>query len=41
MDSLMLILLMLTRPNGLFGTREIMDFFPDWLRKTKGREPAV
>jgi branched-chain amino acid transport system permease protein len=25
--SLLLIVLMLTRPNGLFGTREITDFF--------------
>jgi branched-chain amino acid transport system permease protein len=26
--SLLLIVLMLTRPKGLFGTREIRDFFP-------------
>jgi len=26
--SLVLIVLMLTRPNGLFGTREILDYFP-------------
>jgi hypothetical protein len=29
----MLIVLMLTRPNGLFGTREYTDFLPAWLRK--------
>ena len=35
--SLMLIVLMLTRPNGLFGTRELTDFFPKWLsRKARG-----
>lgn len=31
--SLALILLMLTRPNGLFGTKEFFDFLPDRLRK--------
>lgn len=31
--SLMLIVLMLTRPNGLFGTRELTDFLPARLRK--------
>lgn len=31
--SLLLIVLMLTRPNGLFGTREYTDFLPSWLRK--------
>ncbi|MBC7690180.1 MAG: branched-chain amino acid ABC transporter permease [Methylotenera sp.] len=31
--SLMLIILMLTKPNGLFGTREISDFLPEGLRK--------
>jgi len=31
--SLMLILLMLTRPNGLFGTREFTHYLPAWLRK--------
>jgi branched-chain amino acid transport system permease protein len=36
--SLMLILLMLTRPNGLFGTREITDFLPSRLRKPKRKE---
>ncbi len=30
--SLMLIILMLTRPNGLFGTRELSEFLPAWLR---------
>jgi len=28
--SVMLIVLMLTRPNGLFGTREIFDVLPGW-----------
>jgi branched-chain amino acid transport system permease protein len=38
--SLMLILLMLTRPNGLFGTREYVDFLPDWMKKKiRGEEP--
>jgi branched-chain amino acid transport system permease protein len=37
--SLMLILLMLTRPNGLLGTREFTDFLPKWfVRKSKGGE---
>jgi branched-chain amino acid transport system permease protein len=31
--SLLLIILMLTRPNGLFGMREFMDFLPQRLRK--------
>jgi len=31
--SLMLIILMLTRPNGLLGTRELMDFIPEKLRR--------
>ncbi|MCM2278296.1 MAG: branched-chain amino acid ABC transporter permease [Oligoflexia bacterium] len=31
--SLMLILLMLTRPRGLFGTRELVDFLPRALRE--------
>ena len=31
--SLLLIVLMLTKPNGLFGTREFTDFLPPWLRK--------
>ena len=31
--SLMLIVLMLTRPNGLFGTKELKDFFKN---KKKG-----
>ena len=33
--SLMLILLMLTRPNGLLGTRELIDFIPNGSRKKK------
>jgi len=40
--SLMLIILMLTRPNGLLGTREYTDFLPKWLsRKGRAREPSV
>ncbi|MEK6704640.1 MAG: branched-chain amino acid ABC transporter permease [Bdellovibrionota bacterium] len=31
--SLLLIILMLTRPNGLFGTREFTDFLPKKLRQ--------
>jgi branched-chain amino acid transport system permease protein len=31
--ALMLVVLMLTRPNGLFGTREYTDFLPKKLRK--------
>lgn len=31
--SLFLIVLMLTRPNGLFGFKEFIDFLPDRLRK--------
>jgi branched-chain amino acid transport system permease protein len=31
--ALLLIVLMLTRPNGLFGTREFMSFLPAGLRK--------
>jgi branched-chain amino acid transport system permease protein len=39
--SLVLIILMLTRPNGLFGSREIIDFFPASLRrKLAGRAEA-
>lgn len=33
--SLMLIILMLTKPNGLFGTREFTDFVPAWLGKKR------
>jgi branched-chain amino acid transport system permease protein len=39
--SLCLIILMLTRPNGLFGTREYTDFVPGWMRRRiLGREDA-
>jgi branched-chain amino acid transport system permease protein len=38
--SLMLILLMLTRPNGLLGTREYVDFLPEWMRKKLRGEGA-
>jgi branched-chain amino acid transport system permease protein len=31
--SLLLIALMLTRPYGIFGTREFTDFLPRWLRR--------
>ncbi len=38
--SLLLIVLMLTRPNGLFGSKEYLDFLPRWLsRKIKGQDP--
>jgi branched-chain amino acid transport system permease protein len=37
--SLVLIILMLTRPNGLFGTREYTDFLPiSWRKKILGKE---
>ncbi len=37
--SLMLIILMLTKPNGLFGTRELCDFLPKkWRNKLLGKE---
>jgi branched-chain amino acid transport system permease protein len=40
--ALMLIVLMLTRPNGLFGTREFLDFLPARLRKKfTGKEVSV
>ncbi len=43
--SLMLIGLMLTRPNGLFGTRELTDFLPrglrDRFRRRSGSEPKT
>jgi branched-chain amino acid transport system permease protein len=38
--SLMLILLMLTRPNGLLGTRELTDYLPKWLSR-KSREKTI
>jgi branched-chain amino acid transport system permease protein len=34
--SLILIVLMLTRPNGLFGTKEFFHFLPKWLRQKWG-----
>jgi len=39
--SLLLIVLMLTRPEGLFGTREAWDLLPRWLggRRADGRAP--
>ncbi len=37
--SLLLIVLMLTKPNGLFGTKEFTAFLPAWLRrKLTGKE---
>jgi branched-chain amino acid transport system permease protein len=40
--SLVLIILMLTRPNGLFGTRELHDFLPEkWRLKLLGKEPRT
>jgi branched-chain amino acid transport system permease protein len=38
--SLLLIVLMLTRPNGLFGTREFTDFLPKGLRRRLTGEQA-
>jgi branched-chain amino acid transport system permease protein len=35
--SLLLIVLMLTRPSGLFGTREIWDAVPRWMRRRADR----
>jgi branched-chain amino acid transport system permease protein len=39
--SLLLVVLMLTRPTGLFGTRELWDYLPRWLggRRVEGRSP--
>jgi branched-chain amino acid transport system permease protein len=34
--SLLLIVLMLTRPSGLFGTREIWEVVPGWMRRRTG-----
>jgi branched-chain amino acid transport system permease protein len=34
--SMLLIVLMLTRPSGLFGTREIWDAAPRWMRRRAG-----
>ena len=39
--SLVLIVLMLTRPNGLFGTRELTEFLPKGLRKWLGVKEAL
>jgi branched-chain amino acid transport system permease protein len=36
--SLLLIALMLTRPTGLFGAREIWDWLPRWGRRRAGEE---
>jgi branched-chain amino acid transport system permease protein len=36
--ALMLITLMLTRPNGLFGTKELVDILPKGLKKRFNRE---
>jgi branched-chain amino acid transport system permease protein len=33
MYALLLIVLMLTRPTGIFGTREIWDILPKWGRR--------
>lgn len=38
--SLILIILMLTRPNGLFGQTEFMDYLPKSLRRKMGRREA-
>jgi branched-chain amino acid transport system permease protein len=39
--SLLLVVLMLTRPTGIFGTRELWDFLPRWMggRRAEGRAP--
>jgi branched-chain amino acid transport system permease protein len=40
--SLMLIILMLTRPNGLFGTREFTDFLPaSWKKRLLGKDVTI
>jgi branched-chain amino acid transport system permease protein len=39
--SLLLVVLMLTRPTGIFGSRELWDYLPRWLggRRAEGRSP--
>jgi branched-chain amino acid transport system permease protein len=39
--SLLLVVLMLTRPTGIFGTRELWDYLPRWMggRRVAGRAP--
>jgi branched-chain amino acid transport system permease protein len=37
--ALLLIVLMLTRPSGLFGSRELWDLFPAWRARRKGPQP--
>ncbi len=37
--ALVLIVLMLVRPTGLFGTREIWTMLPRWRRKAEGQTP--
>ncbi len=39
MYSLLLIVLMLTRPTGIFGTREIWDWLPKLRRRAEGGSP--
>jgi branched-chain amino acid transport system permease protein len=39
--SLLLIVLMLTRPSGIFGTREIWDLLPGLFKKKKGAPPGT
>ncbi len=39
--SLMLILLMLTRPNGIFGNREITDFLPKRFKPSSRETPEI
>jgi branched-chain amino acid transport system permease protein len=34
--SMLLIVLMLTRPSGLLGTREVWESVPRWLRRRQG-----
>jgi branched-chain amino acid transport system permease protein len=41
MYAMLLIVLMLTRPAGLFGTREIWDLLPSLFKKKRGAPPAT
>ena len=36
--SLILVLLMIFRPRGIFGPRELTDVWRDWRAKRKGKE---
>src|SRR6185436_1796600 len=39
--GLLLVVLMLSRPQGLFGTREIWDVLPRWLPRPRGMKKAA